>query len=84
MLVYQGRLRLRIPVSDWVTAALERPKIDLLPFSAASAVRAAGLGATFPNDPADRFVVATALEIGATLITSDQRIHEWAGLRAVW
>jgi PIN domain nuclease of toxin-antitoxin system len=84
MLVEHGRLRLRIPVAEWVTVALERPKVDLLPFFASAAVRAAGLGAEFPSDPADRFIVATALEMGAVLVTGDRRIHEWGKVRVVW
>jgi PIN domain nuclease of toxin-antitoxin system len=84
MLVEHGRLRLRIPVSEWVAAALERPKVELLPFFASAAVRAAGLGKEFPSDPADRFIVATALELGASLVTGDRRIHEWGEIRVVW
>ena len=84
MLVEHRRLRLSMAVADWVEAALDRPKIELLSFSPAAAVRAAGLGAGFPEDPADRFIVATALEIGAPLATSDLRIKEWGQLPVIW
>jgi PIN domain nuclease of toxin-antitoxin system len=30
-------------------------------------------------DPADRFIVATALTLGATLLTADQAILSWPG-----
>ena len=33
----------------------------------------------FHADPADRFIMATALLHGATLITADDRILMWAG-----
>lgn len=84
MLVAHGRLRFSMDVSAWVSAALERPKVELLPFSPSAAVRAAGLGAGFPEDPADRFIVATALELGAPLITSDRAIEEWGGVEVLW
>lgn len=84
MLVSHGRLRLRFDVTRWVELALERPKISLLPFSPSAAVRAAGLGAGFPEDPADRFIVAAALEIGAPLATSDRRIEEWGKIEVIW
>jgi PIN domain nuclease of toxin-antitoxin system len=84
MLVEHKRLRIRMPVRAWVDAALERPKVELLAFDASAAVRAAGLGKTFPNDPADRFIVATALELGASLVTSDRRIEEWGEIQVVW
>jgi hypothetical protein len=38
----------------WIDRALSRPKVELLPFTATAAVRAAGLGGAFPGDAADR------------------------------
>lgn len=84
MLVTHGRLRLSMEVPEWVEAALERPKIELLPFLPSAAVRAAGLGGGFPNDPADRFIVATALELGAPLVTRDRSIEEWGRIPVIW
>lgn len=84
MLVAHRRLRLAHEVSKWVELALERPKIDLLPFLPSAAVRAAGLGAGFPDDPADRFIVATALELGAPIATGDRRIEEWGSVEVIW
>jgi PIN domain nuclease of toxin-antitoxin system len=64
--------------------ALERPKIELLPFTPDAAIRAAGLGGSFPGDPADRFIVATALEMNAPVITRDQRIKDWGQVETIW
>ena len=33
----------------------------------------------FPADPADRIIAATALTLGATLVTADRRILDWNG-----
>jgi PIN domain nuclease of toxin-antitoxin system len=30
-------------------------------------------------DPADRFIVATSLQLGATLVTADKQILDWGG-----
>ena len=84
MLVEHGRLRLGLDVWKWVELALERPKITLLPFSPSAAVRAAGLGAGFPADPADRFIVAAALEMGAPLATGDRHIEQWGQIEVIW
>ena len=62
MLAYSGRLKVNVEVTSWRERALERPKIEVLPFTPAAAVRAASLGGSFPGDPADRFIVGTALE----------------------
>lgn len=51
-----------------------------LPLHGAEAVRAAVLGREgFHNDPADRFIVATALVGGHTLLTADRQILDWQG-----
>ncbi|MBS0613096.1 MAG: type II toxin-antitoxin system VapC family toxin [Proteobacteria bacterium] len=84
MLSGSGRIKLSVDISRWVGHALERPKIELLPFTPAAAIRAAGLGGSFPGDPADRFIVGAALEFGAPLVTKDQRITEWGHIRTIW
>ncbi len=84
MLAHHGRLRLSLSITQWVEHALQRPKIELLPFSPAAAVRAAGFGGAFPGDPADRFIVATALELGVPVLTKDQRIVGWGQVETIW
>ena len=84
MLSNKGRLKLSIEVAEWVEQALMRPKIQLLPFTPAAAIRAAGLGGSFPGDPVDRFIVGTALEIGAPVVTKDQRISGWGKIDTIW
>jgi PIN domain nuclease of toxin-antitoxin system len=59
-LFYHQRLQLNAEVVAWMDEALKRPKIELLPFTPAAAIRAAGLGGSFPSDPADRFIVGSA------------------------
>lgn len=84
MLVAGARLRLSLEVTRWVELALGYPKVELLSFTASAAVRAAGLGGSFPGDPADRFIVAAALELGAPVMTRDTRISEWGQVQTVW
>jgi PIN domain nuclease of toxin-antitoxin system len=39
----------------------------------------------FPHrDPADRMIVATALGLGATVITSDARMRAYRPLKTAW
>lgn len=77
MLAARGRIDLRqSPQSwrlDWLKAGLEE-----IPLDGANAVAATTLAA-FHADPADRFIVATALARGATLVTADQAILAWSG-----
>jgi PIN domain nuclease of toxin-antitoxin system len=53
-----------------------RPNIESLPFMPSAAARAAGLGGGFPEDSADRFIFATALEMRAPLVTGHRRIQD--------
>lgn len=84
MHVNSGRLKFNVDVSRWVEQALQRPKVELLSFTPAAAIRAAGLGGAFPGDPADRFIVGAALEMKAPIITRDQRITDWGHVEAIW
>jgi len=84
MLSHGGKLKLSVDIAQWVDLALERPKVTLLPFTPAAAIRAAGLGGSFPGDPADRFIVGTALEMRVPVVTRDQRIADWGQVETVW
>jgi PIN domain nuclease of toxin-antitoxin system len=84
MLVDRQRLRLNMDVAQWIDLALSQPRVELLPFTASAAIRAAGLGGSFPGDPADRFIVAAALELDAPLVTRDTRISDWGQVPTVW
>lgn len=58
--------------------------MEIVNLTPAIAVKAADLPATFPGDPADRVIAATAVLHSATLITRDERIHAFDGVRCVW
>ena len=84
LLVERGKIRFRIDPTRWIETALTRPRIEVLPFTASAAVRAAQFGSSFSQDPADRFIAASALERGAALITKDERMQNLRGLKCVW
>jgi PIN domain nuclease of toxin-antitoxin system len=83
--VRRGRLRLTLPLETWLPAALDVPRLELAPLDVAVAVRAAALeGTTLHGDPADRFIVATALERGWPLVTKDEAITAAGVVETVW
>jgi PIN domain nuclease of toxin-antitoxin system len=84
MLTERGRLKLDREVLEWVLAALDHPKTELLDLTPAIAVRSARPGDGFHGDPADRIIVATAREHRAPLVTRDERIHRHGAIEAVW
>jgi len=82
VLAAKNRLRLRIPLSDWVRETLEGPRIEGIALTPEIAVVAAGLG--MHGDPADRFIVATALQHGCKLVTRDETIARAGIVETIW
>ena len=76
-----GRIKLRLPLRDWLEAAVAPPLVQRVGISPPIAAELAVLPPTFHRDPADRILVATARALGATLLTRDERIVD-AGLVA--
>jgi PIN domain nuclease of toxin-antitoxin system len=57
----------------------------VLPITAAIVAAATTrLPASYPRDPADRIIGATALVHGATLITAEQRIPKAKAVQTLW
>jgi PIN domain nuclease of toxin-antitoxin system len=77
MLAGKGRLKMGRSLRLWRRDWLQQGMIEL-PLSGAIGIEAAAL-ADFHADPADRWLVATAREVGATLLTADERILAWPG-----
>jgi PIN domain nuclease of toxin-antitoxin system len=71
-----GRIRLRLPLREWLDCATAAPLVMRHGISPAVAAETAHLASTFPRDPAARIIVATARVLGATLLTADRRIAE--------
>ena len=71
-----GRIKLSIPLRDWLEQAVAPPLVMRVGISPAIAAAVASLPDTFHRDPADRILVATAFVLGATLLTQDSRIIE--------
>jgi PIN domain nuclease of toxin-antitoxin system len=84
MLVAKRRIQLDRPVEQWVDVALALPGIQLAPLEPAVAVRSTKLPGEFHPDPADRIIVATALEKGVPIITPDDRIRSYPHVQSAW
>ena len=84
MLVERQKIALDRDVLDWLEEALAQPRVELLPLTPAISVRSTKLGHGFHGDPADRIIVATAVELSADLISRDDRIRAYPATRCVW
>lgn len=78
MLIEKQRLAMQTELDVWRSDLL-RTGLREIPLLGTSAIRAGQLP-RFHGDPADRMIVATAIENGATLMTADTKILSWNGL----
>jgi len=77
MLVEKGRLTIKTDLGIWRTELLGAGLIEI-PLRGTTAIRAAQLE-HFHGDPADRMIMATAIENSASLVTADEKILSWDG-----
>ena len=75
MLIEKKRLSLSIDVYQWRQSLLKNG-LNEVQLTGIIAMEAAKLK-DFHGDPADRIIVATALNQGATLCTADKKILSW-------
>ena len=68
----------------WLRAAAASPQLDVLPLTVDVAIESEHLGDSFPPDPADRLIAATARVHDLTLITSDRPIRKSGAVRTLW
>ena len=72
-LAQRGRISVSRPLERWLTDLSQH--VRSIPLTPRIAAAAASLAASFPADPADRVIYATALEHGWALVTGDERLR---------
>jgi PIN domain nuclease of toxin-antitoxin system len=82
--VRRGRLALGFPLDRWCEDLARLPELRIQPVTAEIARVAGSFDASAPGDPADRIIAATALALGARLVTADVRLRRFAQLQTVW
>jgi PIN domain nuclease of toxin-antitoxin system len=81
-LASRGRLHLNITLEAFLQEIESR--FVVLPISSGACARIMGLPATYPKDPADRIIAATALVEGLPLLTADREIRRSKALPTIW
>jgi PIN domain nuclease of toxin-antitoxin system len=78
LLASRNWITLSKPIGAWIDDSLVEPGPALEPLTREIAVASCFLPGGFRSDPADQIIVATARVTGATLLTRDRRILEYA------
>lgn len=73
LLAKKGRIRLDQEIEDWVAEAFEAAPLMEAPFTHEIALETTRFDLPH-QDPADRFLVATARLLDLTLVTADRRL----------
>lgn len=86
MLVDRQRVAIDRDLSKWVRDLLSEG-VEVTSVAASTAILAARLE-EFHGDPADRFIYASARELGVPLVSKDRAIRDYAGkhrdVQVVW
>ena len=81
-LAENGRIQVTGSVESFVRETASRVMVEpITPEIAAFAVQ---LPSSFPKDPADRLIAATAIVEGAPLVTADEQIRQAKVVRTIW
>jgi PIN domain nuclease of toxin-antitoxin system len=84
VLARRGRIDLEPDPQKWVGAALGRTPATVAELTHAVAMRSETLPGFRSRDPADRFLVATALVGDLALVTADRAMRRYRPLRTLW
>ena len=83
LLVKKKRLLFNIGFEEWLLKVKNLTFLKFVDVDVDIAVASVNLKWTH-KDPADRFIVATALNLEAKLITSDRKILTFKGVQSIW
>ena len=81
-LANKGRLQMNITLETFLQEVEAR--FTVLPISWRACARTMELPASYPRDPADRIIGATALVEGLSLLTADREIRRSKALHTIW
>jgi PIN domain nuclease of toxin-antitoxin system len=84
LLVTKKRIKLTLDVTDWIAKSESLPFIQSVPVTNSIAVKSVNLPLPLHPDPADRIIIATALSVGAPLVTKDKKLLGYAPVRTIW
>jgi PIN domain nuclease of toxin-antitoxin system len=78
LLVDNNRIELDLPVTAWIERFVDRPGVKAVPLDHRSASRSYELHHLEHRDPADRLLIAMAIELGCPFVTYDERVALFA------
>jgi PIN domain nuclease of toxin-antitoxin system len=84
LLADKGRLQLEPDGPVWVRKALEKSPLLIAELTHEVAIRSRDLPGFESRDPVDRFLAASCLVLGMTLVTRDSAMRKYRPLQTIW
>jgi PIN domain nuclease of toxin-antitoxin system len=82
MVGHRERIRITLTLESFLREVEAR--FNVLPISASICAQAMTLPETYPKDPADRLIGATAMVQGISLVTADRDIRRSRAVQTIW
>ena len=83
-LLEKERIGISCSPEEWLSQALDMPKLRIVPLTPTIAYRSTTLPQPFHDDPPDQIIVATARQENATILTKDRLIRDYPHVRTLW
>jgi PIN domain nuclease of toxin-antitoxin system len=84
-LLYQrGKLRTSGSIESALRMIVEKSQVQVIDLTPEIAALTTTFPESYPKDPGDRLIGATARALGLTLVTQDERIRNSPLVRSIW
>ena len=70
--------------SDWIEKSEMLPFFEFIPVDNSVAIKSVNLPQPLHSDPADRIIIATAISLGAPIVTKDEKILNYSQVKTIW
>ncbi len=84
LLVEKGRLELALSPQEWLEKCEALPFLDFVPVDNRIALLSTRLTGFPHRDPVDRIIIATAITLGASIVTKDEKIRAYPQVKTIW
>ena len=84
LLIAKKRLILTLELNDWVAKSEMLPFFKFIPVDNSIAIKSVNLPQPLHSDPADRIIIATAISLGAPVVTKDEKILNYSQVQTIW
>ena len=84
LLVAKKRLILTLELNDWIAKSEMLPFFKFIPVDNSVAIKSVNLHQPLHSDPVDRIIIATAISLGAPIVTKDEKILNYSQVQTIW